>query len=193
MSNTMDFGGVLKDVHDQDNHALRVTVDNAITLSAGSNITLTPSGNNITISSTGGGGGGNIASINGDTTAAQTLSVGTAGSDFAIVDAGGGSHVFNLPTASASNRGALASADWSHFNIKVAVSKYTLTPTDITNKFVTLPDTPATPTLTLLTVIGGPMQNYGVDYTVSTNQLGWSGLSLDGVLVSGDILIIESN
>lgn len=65
-----------------------------------------------------GSGGSGIASINGDTTSAQLLSIGTAGTDFAIVDAGNGSHVFNLPTASASNRGALSSADWSTFNAK---------------------------------------------------------------------------
>lgn len=59
-----------------------------------------------------------ITSINGDSTAAQTLSVGTAGTDFHITDAGGGSHVFNLPTASATNRGALSSADWTTFNNK---------------------------------------------------------------------------
>lgn len=66
------------------------------------------------------GSGGGVLSINLDTTAAQTMIVGTAGSDFNIVDAGSGSHVFNLPTASASNRGALSSADWSTFNSKQA-------------------------------------------------------------------------
>lgn len=66
----------------------------------------------------GGGGGAGLSSINGDTTAAQLLTVGTAGTNFAIVDAGSGSHVFNLPTASASNRGALSSADWSSFSAK---------------------------------------------------------------------------
>jgi hypothetical protein len=72
----------------------------------------------------GGGGGGGITSINSDVTAAQTLTIGTAGTDFAIVDAGGGSHVFNLPTASASNRGALSSADWTTFNGKQAAGSY---------------------------------------------------------------------
>lgn len=67
----------------------------------------------------------------------------------------------------------------------------TLTPTDISNGFITLPITPTAPTLVLLTVVGGPMQSYGTDYTVSTNQLSWTGLFLDGVLVSGDILIVE--
>lgn len=55
----------------------------------------------------GGGGGGSsgITGINSDLTAAQTLSVGTTGSDFAITDAGSGSHVFNIPDAGASARG----------------------------------------------------------------------------------------
>jgi hypothetical protein len=65
---------------------------------------------------------------------------------------------------------------------------YTLTGTDITNKFITLPATPTQPTNTLMTVIGGPAQDYGTDYTVTTNQLGWNGLTLDGVLVAGDKL-----
>ena len=90
------------------------TLTGALTLIAGSGITISTGASTITISQSSSG----VQSINGDTTSAQTLSVGTSGTDFAIVDAGGGSHVFNLPTASASNRGALSSADWSTFNGK---------------------------------------------------------------------------
>lgn len=61
-------------------------------------------------------GGGGITSINSDSTAAQTLAVGTSGTDFAIADGGSGAHTFNLPTASASNRGAVSTTDWSRFN-----------------------------------------------------------------------------
>ncbi len=64
------------------------------------------------------GGGGGIQSINTDTTSAQTLAVGTSGTDFAISDNGIGTHTFNLPTASHTNRGALSSADWDTFNNK---------------------------------------------------------------------------
>lgn len=49
------------------------TLTGAVTLAAGSNITLTPVGNTITIASSGGGGGGNanvIDSVSTDTTAA---------------------------------------------------------------------------------------------------------------------------
>lgn len=43
-----------------------------------------------------GGGAVGIVSLNGDTTAIQTLSVGTTNTNLAIVDNGSGGHVFNL-------------------------------------------------------------------------------------------------
>jgi hypothetical protein len=55
-----------------------------------------------------------IISLNSLTGAAQTLVVGTSGTDFAIVSSGT-SHTFNLPTASATNRGALQSSDFTNF------------------------------------------------------------------------------
>ena len=48
----------------------------------------------------------------------KTLAVGTAGTDFAIVHTAG-VITFNLPTASASNRGALSTADWTTFDNSV--------------------------------------------------------------------------
>jgi hypothetical protein len=51
------------------------------------------------------------------TGAVQTLATGTTGTDFAISSTGT-THTFNLPTASAANRGALSSTDWSTFNGK---------------------------------------------------------------------------
>lgn len=70
---------------------------------------------------------------------------------------------------------------------------YTLTPTDISNKYITLPAVPATTGLTQLTVIGGPLQSYGTDFIVSGMQLNWSSLFLDGVLTSGDKLVVTYN
>lgn len=58
-----------------------------------------------------------LSSLNGLTDSTQTFATGTAGTDFGINSAGS-VHTFNLPTASASNRGALSSADWSTFNGK---------------------------------------------------------------------------
>lgn len=56
-----------------------------------------------------------IASLDGLTAASQYFSVGSAGTDFDIVSSGD-THTFNIPTASAVNRGLLSPADWSTFN-----------------------------------------------------------------------------
>jgi hypothetical protein len=84
---------------------------------------------------------------------------------------------------------------WSDFgsggSSTYTVNKFTLSGTDITNKFVTLSGTPTTPSDTILDVIGGPSQDYSVDFTVTGSTLSWSGLTLDGVLIAGDKLIIQ--
>lgn len=51
-------------------------------------------------------GGGGIGSLNGLTDASQTFATGTSGSDFNISSASG-IHTFNIPDASASNRGLI--------------------------------------------------------------------------------------
>jgi hypothetical protein len=93
-----------------DRLAIRVYVNNS-----GRTITLHTENNHlcqvITTFSTG------ITALNGLTDQVQNLSVGTSGTDFAINSATG-THTFNLPTASAANRGALSSADWTAFNGK---------------------------------------------------------------------------
>jgi len=60
---------------------------------------------------------GGVTSLNGLTANTQYFAVGTSGTDFnisSITD----THTFNLPTASAINRGALSFTDWSAFNNK---------------------------------------------------------------------------
>ena len=59
-----------------------------------------------------------ISALNGLTEQVQYFATGTAGTDFAInsvID----THTFNLPTASATNRGALSTTDWTIFNDKI--------------------------------------------------------------------------
>ncbi|MDB5275618.1 MAG: hypothetical protein JWR61_573 [Ferruginibacter sp.] len=68
--------------------------------------------------------GNAITSINGLTGTNQTFATGTSGSDFGI-SSSGNIHTFNIPTASATNRGALSAADWSIFNGKQAALGFT--------------------------------------------------------------------
>lgn len=62
--------------------------------------------------------GTGITALNSLTGSVQTIGVNGSGTDFNIVSTGT-SHTLNLPTASAVNRGALSSANWSTFNGKL--------------------------------------------------------------------------
>ena len=73
-----------------------------------------------------------ITSLNGLTALTQTFAVGTSGTDFGISSASS-THTFNLPTASAANRGALSSADWTTFNNKQNALTNPITGTGTTN------------------------------------------------------------
>ena len=68
----------------------------------------------------GGGGGGS-----GTVTSVAALTLGTAGTDLASTVANGATTpviTLNVPTASATNRGALSSTDWSTFNNKTSTT-----------------------------------------------------------------------
>jgi len=94
----------------------RIVIQLQIANANGKTVTLyTENGNISSVTTTFANG---ISSINGLTAAAQTLGVGTSGTDFGISSTGS-SHTFNLPTASATNRGALSTTDWSTFNSKI--------------------------------------------------------------------------
>jgi hypothetical protein len=121
-----------------DIHFLTVAIPSATTLtltdrlavrviasSLGANtLTLNTEGNTqsqiITTFSTG------LAALNGLTDQVQFLATGTAGTNFNIVSSAA-THTFNIPTASAVNRGALSSADWTTFNNKIGAGLYTAT------------------------------------------------------------------
>lgn len=75
-----------------------------------------------------------ITALNGLTPQVQSFAVGTSGTDFGI-NSSGSTHTFNLPTASATNRGALSSANWSTFNGKqdaITGAATTITSSDLT-------------------------------------------------------------
>jgi hypothetical protein len=118
---------------------------------SGRNITLHTEDNNlcqvITTFTTG------LNALNGLTAQVQNFATGTSGTDFGISSATA-THTFNLPTASASNRGALSSGDWTTFNGKFN------TPTGTTSEYVrgdgslaTLPTSPTEDQIILLTQI----------------------------------------
>jgi len=58
-----------------------------------------------------------MTALNGLSGAVQTISTGTTGTDFNVASSGT-NHQFNIPTSSATNRGALSTADWTTFNGK---------------------------------------------------------------------------
>ena len=60
-----------------------------------------------------------LTALNGLTAQVQSFATGTTGTDFAINSATD-THTFNLPTASATKRGALSSTDWSTFDNKLS-------------------------------------------------------------------------
>jgi len=85
---------------------------------AGTNVTISPVGGTgvVTINATGGGGGGG-----GTVTNVSALTIGTTGTDLSSTVANSTTTpviTLNVPNASASNRGALTSTDWSTFNGK---------------------------------------------------------------------------
>ena len=94
-----------------------------------------------------------LNALNGLTAQVQNFATGTAGTDFGISSATS-THTFNLPTASALNRGALSSGDWTTFNGKFN------TPSGTTSEYVrgdgslaTLPSSPTEDQIILLTQI----------------------------------------
>ena len=81
---------------------------------------------------TGGGGGGSVTSV-------AALTLGTTGTDLTSTVANGTTTpviTLNVPTASATNRGALSSADWTTFNSKQGAITLTTTGTSGAATFV---------------------------------------------------------
>jgi hypothetical protein len=106
-----------------------------------------------------------LNALNGLTSQVQYFATGTSGTDFAISSATD-THTFNLPTASATNRGALSSADWTTFN----------------NKQAALGFTPVTNARTL--TINGVTQNLSADRSWTVD----SGLKIDHLIIKNDLL-----
>jgi hypothetical protein len=68
-----------------------------------------------------------------------------------------------------------------------------ITQQDMTNKYVTLSQTPSIPNNVILDMEGGIRQSNGIDYIVMGNILSWDGLGLDGFIDETDVLSIQYN
>ena len=102
-----------------------------------------------------------LTALNGLTAQVQNFAVGTSGTDFAIASATA-THTFNLPTASATNRGALSSADWTTFNNKTSnLGTVTSVGLSSATSGVTIGSTPVTTsgTITLAIATASGSQN----------------------------------
>ena len=125
--------------------------------------------------------GTGITAINSLTGAAQSLVVGTGGTDFAVSSLGT-THTFNLPTASAANRGALSSGDWTTFNGKFN------TPSGTTSQYVRGDGTLATfPTLPL--VYKSAADTAG--YQSTANTVLYTQLIPANTFAAGDIIRVS--
>lgn len=63
-----------------------------------------------------------------------------------------------------------------------------VTPTDITNGFITLASTPSVATHVMCDVIGSGAQQYSVDFIINTDQLDWNGRRLELSIKAGDVI-----
>jgi hypothetical protein len=120
-----------------------------------------------------------LNALNGLTEQVQNFATGTSGTDFGISSASS-THTFNLPTASASNRGALSSADWTTFNGKFN------TPSGTTSQYVrgdgSLATFPTIPTTYKSTTDGTGITG------VATEQISSSQLIPANTFAVGDII-----
>lgn len=129
-------------------------------------------------------GGTGITSLNLLTGAVQSFATGTAGSDFGI-SSSGSTHTFNLPSASASNRGALLSADWTTFNGKAASGANTdITSVYLNNTGLKIKDTDASHGLSIV-----PGSNMTADRTLTVT----TGDASRTLTLTGDASITGTN
>jgi hypothetical protein len=125
----------------------------------------------------------NKSNTNGTVTSVAALTLGTTGTDLSSTVATGTTTpviTLQVPTASATNRGALSAADWTTFNNK---GSGTVTAVSVAsaNGFAGTSSGGATPALTLTTSISGVLKGNGAaisaatsgtDYSAGTSALG---------------------
>lgn len=116
----------------------------------------------------------------------KSLATGTSGSDFAITHSTG-AITFNLPTASASNRGLLSTTDWSTFNNLTAPTYITETATSsLSNEFAM--GSLVTGLVKNTTTTGVPsIATPGTDYVAPSTTVNGHALSSNVTVTTGDL------
>jgi hypothetical protein len=117
-----------------------------------------------------------LNALNGLTAQVQNFATGTSGTDFGISSVTD-THTFNLPTASASNRGALSSGDWTVFSGKFN------TPSGTTSQYVRGDGTLATMPISTF-----KSTTDSATITGTTNQLVQSQIIAANTYAVGDII-----
>ena len=115
----------------------------------------------------------NATGTGGTVTSVAALTLGTSGTDLSSTVANGTTTpviTLNVPTASATNRGALSAADWTTFNSKQPAGTY-VTSISIasSNGFTGTSSGGATPSLTLATSVTGILKGNGTAISAATS------------------------
>jgi hypothetical protein len=115
----------------------------------------------------------NATGTGGTVTSVAALTLGTTGTDLSSTVANGTTTpviTLNVPTASATNRGALSAADWTTFNSKQPAGSY-LTAVSVVsaNGFAGTSSGGTTPALTLSTSITGILKGNGIAISAATS------------------------
>ena len=123
--------------------------------------------------------GGTLTGTSGTVTSVAALTLGTSGTDLSSTVANGTTTpviTLQVPTASASNRGALSSTDWTTFNNKGSGS---VTSVSFTGGIITVATATTTPALTVAGTSGG------IPYFSSASTWASSAALAAGAIVLG--------
>ena len=122
--------------------------------------------------------GAGTSSTTGTVTSVAALTLGTTGTDLSSTVATGTTTpviTLNVPTASATNRGALSAADWTTFNSKQPAGTYvTAVSIASANGFAGTSSGGTTPALTLSTSITGVLKGNGTAISAATSGTDYS-------------------
>jgi hypothetical protein len=156
------------------------------TLTAGSGISVTNAAGAITIANTSPSSGGTVTSV-------AALTLGTTGTDLSSSVANSTTTpviTLNVPTASATNRGALSSADWTTFN-----NKGSGTVTSVTGTSPVVSSGGTTPAISLATAYGDTLNPYAsktANYFLAAPN-GTTGAPTFRAVVAADIPTLNQN